>query len=359
MKKLTTIILITIMANLFGAALSASPNNPLAKPQAVVVSNNARFTVLTPGLVRLEWSQNAQFEDHASLTFINRRTDTPQYTTTEKDGLLEIQTKKLTLHYKKNSGQFTKENLWIDIHTDKIQTTWHFGDKDPQNLLGTTKTLDKCNGSWQAHDKKEIELCQGIISPSGWCAIDDSEKPLFDNSDWPWVIARPETQMQDTYFFAYGHDYQTALKDFTTVAGKIALPPKFVFGAWWSKYWTYDDDQLRDLARQFDRYDLGLDVMVIDMDWHITSDPKWYDSKGKKIKDPADQRAGWTGFTWNKNYFPDPQKFLQWTNENSLQTCLNLHPASGIQPHESQYNQFAQALGIDPRYQKIRTLRHC
>ena len=161
-------------------------------------------------------------------------------------------------------------------------------------------------------------------------------------------MARPEGERQDLYFFGYGHDYKMAMKDFTTVAGKIALPPKFTFGIWWSKYWNYNDEQFRNIVEQFDRYDLGLDVLVVDMDWHVTSLPEWFSKEGKKRKDPAGQRAGWTGFTWNRNYFPDPEKFLAWTDKNAIKTCLNLHPASGIQAHEEQYTDFATAMGVDP-----------
>jgi len=35
-----------------------------------------------------------------------------------------------------------------------------------------------------------------------------------------------------------------------------------------------------------------------------------------------------------------------------LMTCLNLHPASGVQPHEEQYPAMAKAMGIDPATQK-------
>lgn len=44
---------------------------------------------------------------------------------------------------------------------------------------------------------------------------------------------------------AYGHDYKEALQGF------ILLPVKFftsAFGYWWSRYWNYLDDELRNLV---------------------------------------------------------------------------------------------------------------
>ena len=142
--------------------------NPTADPKAVVVSEDVRITVLTPRLLRLEWAENGQFEDHASLTFVNRRTEVPPYKKTQKGSLLVIETEGLTLWYNVKSGRFTKDNLSIDVNTGGMKTTWHFGDPDDQNLLGTTRTLDKCNANWHATEKKEIALEKGIISRSGW-----------------------------------------------------------------------------------------------------------------------------------------------------------------------------------------------
>ena len=65
---------------------------------------------------------------------------------------------------------------------------------------------------------------------------------------------------------------------------------------------------------------------------------------GSRKLDSEGQPIGWTGYTWNKNYFPDPKVFLSWANGKGLKICLNLHPASGIQPHESCYKEFAKEI---------------
>ena len=322
--------------------------NPVANQDAVVKSGNVRFTVLTSGLIRMEWAEDGVFEDRASLVFVNRNLPVPEFKKQKKGKWLQIKTNKFTLKYKIDSGRFTDKNLRIEFDDDGTQKQWKPGNENKNNLLGTIRTLDGFDGTimkWST--KKPIALEPGILSRDGWVLIDDTEKPLFDNSDWPWVVARPEKDRQDLYFFCYGSDYKTALKDFTGVTGKIALPPKFAFGTWWSRYWEYTDLELRELVAEFEIHDVPLDVLVVDMDWHITTKPEWY-KEGKKIRDQAGEGIGWTGFSWNRNYFPDPKNFLQWTEEKGLEVCLNLHPASGIQPHEEKYPEMSKAMGIDP-----------
>ncbi|MEK9137517.1 MAG: TIM-barrel domain-containing protein, partial [Bacteroidota bacterium] len=296
----------------------AQPNNPAANPEAIVVSDHARFTILTPQLLRMEWSEDAKFEDNASLVFVNRMLPVPRFTSERKNGWLLVQTDKLTLKYKEGSGKFRSDNLDVVLAGTRGSIIWRPGMKDTANLGGTIRTLDGV--------EKPVPLEPGILSRDGWTVADDSERPLFDGSEWPWVVSRPTCDRQDFYFFGYGRDYKKALHDFTRVAGMIPMPPRFAFGLWWSRYWAYTDQELKELVHEFETHDVPLDVLVIDMDWHQTFNLRWDTDK----RDQAGQRLGWTGYTWDRTYFPDPPAFLAWCESRKLKTPLNIHPASGI-----------------------------
>lgn len=72
-------------------------NNPVANEAAIVQSGNMRFTVLTPEMIRIEYSEKKQFEDRASFVVINRNLPVPRFTQEERDGYLYITTDKLEL----------------------------------------------------------------------------------------------------------------------------------------------------------------------------------------------------------------------------------------------------------------------
>lgn len=332
--------------------------DPVADPRAVVTAGHARFTVLTPELIRMEWAADGQFEDHASLVFLNRKLPVPKF---EQSSLqagagvgLTIKTSALTLTYSFNTGsdyKFAADNLKVTLHLNGMDEEWRPGYPDTGNLLGTVDTLDGVQGS-------NINLEPGLVSRNGWVVVDDSTRPLFDSADfsfergeqseWPWVMSRPAGERLDWYFFGYGHNYKQALYDFTRVAGKIPLPPRFAFGTWWSRYWSYTDQEFKDLVRNFRTHEVPLDVLVIDMDWHPTLGIHWWDNK----LDPSGHTLGWTGYSWNKLLFPDPAQFLAEIHAQGLKATLNMHPGSGVQAWEDSYPEMARAMGIDPATKK-------
>ncbi|SNT34659.1 alpha-glucosidase [Granulicella rosea] len=322
--------------------------NPVADPAATVLAGHARFTVLTPQLIRMEWSAENRFEDRPSLVFLNRRMPVPAFEQRIERGVLHLHTASVDLTYDTRSRDaFTAANLQIKLRVANRIVTWRPGDSSSGNLMGTTRTLDNAVG------EKTLEpMEQGLISRDGWALVDDSARPLFDADDftfakgekspWPWVIARSPGAALDWYFFAYGHAYRQALGDFVQVAGRIPLPPRFAFGSWWSRYWAYSDEDLKTLVHSFQQNTTPLDVLVVDMDWHKTV------GRLAGERDQSGHLLGWSGYTWDNLLFPHPAELLDDLHREGVKVTLNLHEASGIQPWEEAYPNMAKALKIDP-----------
>jgi alpha-glucosidase (family GH31 glycosyl hydrolase) len=333
-------------------ASSRASYDPVADAAAVVKAGHARITVLTPQLLRMEWARDGKFEDHPSLVFLNRRLPVPQYSVKREGDRITLDTGALQLTYDGsggNDGKFAAGNLSIRVTVDGKPVTWHPGMVNSGNLQGTTRTLDGALG-----DKTKEPIGEGLVSRDGWVLVDDSTRPLFDSdnfsftqgeqSPWPWVMQRPAGDREDWYFFGYGHDYKQALHDYVRVAGRIPLPPRFAFGTWWSRYWAYSDQELDNLIQGFHDNTVPLDVLVIDMDWHLNKTQL----EEMHETDQSGHDLGWSGYTWNPLLFPDPKAFLSHVHDEGLKVTLNLHPASGVQPWEAAYPAMARAMGIDP-----------
>lgn len=307
---------------------------PQPHPQAVVTGPQVRFTVLTSRLLRLEYAPaGLPFEDRPSQVFWYREQPPPPFEVTRGGDEITIETEHLRLQYRPQAGEgFTADTLSIELLGQGV--TWRYGDPNPGNLLGTTRTLDKVSG--------QTKLEQGLLSREGWAVWDDSQSLVFNEQGWlePRPEAPPTSQapLQDLYFFGYGQEYTACLQDFMRVAGRVPLVPRWILGNWWSRYWAYDEAELTALMQEFREQEVPLSVCIIDMDWHLTQ--------------TGNRSSGWTGYTWNRELFPDPPRFLQWLHDQGLRTALNLHPAEGVHPHEAQYEAMAEAMGVDPQSQE-------
>jgi alpha-glucosidase (family GH31 glycosyl hydrolase) len=178
-----------------------------------------------------------------------------------------------------------------------------------------------------------IPLEPGLISRSGWSLVDDTQGLVFNDNGWL-EPRNSGVSYEDLYFLGYGKDHQACLKDYCKVSGPTPVVPRWVLGNWWSRYWEYRQEELASLMLEFKSHEIPLSVCIIDMDWHITK--------------TGNACSGWTGYTWNRELFPDPQGFLKFLHDLGLRSALNLHPAEGVHAHEEMYAQMAQATGIDP-----------
>lgn len=296
--------------------------SPVAEAGAVVRCGAARFTVLTARLIRLEHHAEGRFEDRASQAFWYRQQPVPAFEVRQDGGVLEIETDAILLRYTEDAGQgFTPETLQIMVKS--TGALWTPGLVDTQNLRGTTRTLDFVNGY--------EPLSAGLMSRAGWSVMDDSQTLVFNEESW--LVPR-EAGGTDLYFFGSGRDYRACLRDYCQVSGHMPLIPRWILGNWWSRFWHYTQDEMVTLLNDFQRYALPFSVCIIDMDWHITQ--------------TGNTSSGWTGYTWNRKLFPQPEALIDFMHTKNLKVSMNLHPADGIHPHEEYYPEMARRMGIEP-----------
>lgn len=314
----------------------------MAHPDAVVRSGKARFTVLTPEMIRIQYSDRSLFEDRATFAIVNRRLPVPAFTAVEKDGYLEIKTSALTLKYKIggviDGRKPSAEVLNISMQLNGRPVLWYPGKDDAMNLKGTTRTLDG-----QIGDNKRQELENGLLSRAGWSIIDES--PLARRGDGSttfafdkqvdgidWVAEPVDKQAIDWYFLGYGHQYKKALGDFIKVAGRQPMPPLYVLGYWYSKYQRYTSDEFMEIVNDVKHFNIPMDVMIFDMDWHT---------------------QGWTGWTWDRTAIPDPEGLIEWMHQHGLKVSLNLHPADGVDDDEDFFNDLREDMGLDKQTKRV------
>ncbi|MDR1542399.1 MAG: glycoside hydrolase family 31 protein [Clostridiales bacterium] len=298
------------------------PGNPEADPRAVASGEGYRVTVLASRLIRLEYSEKNVFTDLPTKAVINRLFPVPEFRVSERPDFIEISTAELILRY--NKGPFSANGLEIEVlgGVTAYNSVWRYAG-EPEMLGGTARTLDGADG--------EIRLFDSVFSVNGYAVMDDSNSFVVDEDGW--VRARASGGI-DLYFFGYGRDFLGGLKDFYALSGATPMLPRWALGNWWSRFHAYSEDGYKELIERFKKEEVPLCVSVLDMDWHLTEvDPKY--------------GSGWTGYTWNKKLFPDPERFMRWLHEQGLKITLNVHPADGVRAFEEKYLEMAGRLGVD------------
>ena len=314
------------MANMVNTINTVNAMNPVCRKENVFEGMHYRISVITEGLLRLEYSDDGTFEDRATQTVWNRKFPAAEFAAERGCKKLRITTRRLRLEY--DEKRFSPEGLSITVTGDdrfpgREYDVWHFGEA-AEDLGGTARTLDGADGP--------CPLGHGVISRKGYALLDDSHSLAVTEDGW--VEPRREG-ICDLYFWGYGHDYKRCLQDFQNLCGNTPMLPRFALGNWWSRFYAYTEKSYRALMERFAGEQLPFSVAVIDMDWHLVDiDPEY--------------GSGWTGYTWNRELFPDPSRFLQWLHDRGMRVTLNVHPADGVRAFEEHYPEMAQALGIDP-----------
>lgn len=331
-RPLFTVLILFISCTL---AWSEEIWEPKADSAAVITSGNARFTVLTPEMIRIQYSTKKLFEDRATFAVVNRRLEVPPFTHREENGYLIIETEKLRLRYKIGSairdGLKNSNSLGITFRMNGEDITWYPGKDDALNLLGTYRTLDGNIG-----DTHRAFLEKGLVSRGGWAILNESPSAKrgdgsksfpFDGfvDGIPWVGAVLDANAIDWYFLGYGHEYKKALGDYVKIAGRQPLPPYYMFGYWYSKYQAYTSAQFQQIVKDMEDNSIPHDVIMFDCDWHQNS---------------------WTGWTWNKSLIPQPTYLINWMHNRNMKVALNLHPADGIGSSDDNFIKIRNEMGL-------------
>ncbi len=309
--------------------------SPVAHKSHTLVRDGVRFTVLTPCMLRVETQSRSNFCDEPTQSVWFRDFCKPEFKVNESSGTIEIKTTKANFLYNLK----TKKMVRIKLRDGRVVTNYKAG-----NLKGTCRTLDITAGV--------ITLGDGVCSKNGVAILDDSDTLVLKEDG---AILPRKHKETDEYYFAYGNDYIGATTDLYKLTGKVPLIPRYALSNWWSRYKAYTQEEYLTLMDRFKDEEVPITVATVDMDWH------WVDIKQKFGKDSHKVfmhqnlweyvydvwSAGWTGYSFNTDLFPDPAGFLKKLKDDGYKVTFNLHPSQGVRWFEDQYEEMCEAMGQD------------
>jgi alpha-glucosidase (family GH31 glycosyl hydrolase) len=291
--------------------------------RSAVLDGQARFEILAPNLVRMEYSPGGRFTDEPTTAVQKRDWPETASTTSRTDGWLEIKTARLSLRYRSGSGAFTASNLVVHWRDEDGEHSWKPGDKDDRNLGGIAGDI-----AGRAVEGQE----PGPLSRNGFYLLDDSRTAIWDRAI-EWVRPRPEQAGQDWYFFAYGRDFKGMLGQFSQLLGPIPMVPRYALGTWFGSRVGYSSDQWKMIANRFREESIPLDMLVLDSD-----------SVSKVV---------WSGYDWDYEQMPDPKEFFAWMRERGFHVTMNEHYGALTPQNFQGFEKVRQLMGLPPGTAKI------
>lgn len=224
MQRASLIYFAVSIAQICSAVELPHPGNPTANPASIVTLGSARFTILTPALIRLEWGNSLSANSQSTIVW-NRNLSVPLFNVSwlQSDGSITrsastaqasagaagvtISTDSLVVTYSSDGSQpFSDSNLRIQLLRPSFTSVTSGGqpgvwtpsmhpDFDAGNLGGTFHTLDTVGG-WPGlnctlldplHNQGDTipfyPCVPGLVSKSGWSVLDDSRSPWM-TQDW-------------------------------------------------------------------------------------------------------------------------------------------------------------------------------
>ena len=354
-------------------AFCCSRADALCGSAGVVEFPPARFTVISPSLIRMEHAADpanhaTTWDERPTLSYPHGRAVAANASqsctvTHPSEDQVVVTTSEVVLRYNRSAvGDANATFMRGDLSVTLVATgvVWRPGDNGTGNLGGTRLDVG-CYATFETCYSNGLSA--GPLSTGGWAVMDDTLGVRMHTDDdpdvgFPWFssahacsttgVCGPTSA--DWYFFGHGLRYRDAMADFGRVSGAASLPPRVAFGVWWSTWYAFSAREMTEtVLEKYAEHGLPLDVVVLDMDWHTKTAPAWH---------PSNRNCtSWGGFTWNTHLFPDPVGFQDYLHSSRnplghpLATSLNVHSDSGVGPCQRNYSAFAKAIGADPAQQ--------
>jgi len=279
-------------------------NSLKSKQASMVLGNKYRFTLLTERLIRLEYSETAEFNDKATQLAIFRDFDVPKFLVNQNEQYIEIKTDYFTLTYLKESN-FKNKPKSLSILLNGTANIWHYNHPEVRNYYGSSVSVEV---------KNQQPINRGLYSLDGFVSFDDSESITFDEN---YNIAGKNIDEIDIYVFLYNRDFGFCIQDYLKLTGMPSLIPRYALGNWWCKDGFNTSQDVEKQVSDFYKNGVPLSIVMLNKEWRA-------DIIG--------------GYSFNLKLFENPRYFINKMHSYGVKLGLNINPGDGITANDPNYS---------------------
>ena len=122
------------------------------------------------------------------------------------------------------------------------------------------------------------------------------------------------------YYYIHGPHIMDVVKRYHTLTGTHQMPPKWALGFHQCRWSYFPEKKVKDIARNFRERKIPCDAIHLDIDY----------------------MDGYRCFTWNRKYFPDPQKMIKELADDGFKTVVIIDPGIRVDENYSVFKEGKQ-----------------
>jgi len=288
--------------------------------------------VLAPDVVRIRMTTKNSFQPDSSWAVVERELGSREYTWKATDDEIILTTSKLTVKINKapcrvsfydaqgkliNQDDRVRGMGWagteVAVWKTMPQDEYYFGFGEKAGPLQRKwKAMSMWNTDIPGYDAGTDPLYQTIPFFYG-VRKGTTYGIFFDNTYFSFYNMGKESPDQYSfgaidgelnYYFIYGPTPGEVLQKFSTLVGKMPLPPEWAIGYQQSRWSYYPESRVRELAGTFRSKHIPCDVIYLDIHY----------------------MDGYRCFTWDKDRFPNPKKMIDDLAQNGFKLAVIIDP---------------------------------
>lgn len=304
-------------------------NKAVVNPDATVVGNKFRITILTDSMFRFEYNEKGEFNDKPTELVWYRNFPKPDFEIKQDDKYLEVKTKYARILYSKEKpfyGGKVNPSSNLSVKLAGTEKVWYYQHPEARNIGSPGYQIN--NKNIKAVKKlSDLKLEKGLFSFDGFVTIDDSNSKIIHEDG---TLIDKTTQGIDIYLIMYNTDFDVCLNDYYMITGKPALIPRYALGNWWFKNEDYDDNSLKAVVEEFWINRVPLSIISLNKNWHKNPEVKKKDIN--------------SGFTFDNTKFTNPEELIQSFHNLGIKLILNINPFNGFYPNDAKYEAASEYL---------------
>ena len=307
-----------------------------------------RIYALSDDIIRVWFSQNKEFHDKKSYAIISKVRSSLHFVN-EKEDFIEFSTNKVIVRVNKKNLSISFLDLNHNTIDSDFSIEWYPSKWEGYRIIhkkvllkddlffGLGEKAYKLNRRrgrfmlWNTDTPGYKYGTDPIYSSIPFIIVfrnriayglffDNTFRSIFDlgHSSEEYFSFEAEGGDLD-YYFIYGPTVKDVVKKYTSLTGRMPLPPIWSLGHQQSRYSYYPQNRVIDIAKRYRKEGIPLDSMYLDIH---------YMDKYKV-------------FTWNRQRFPNPKKMIEELSKIGVKIIVIVDPCIKL---DSEYEPFKEGV---------------